>query len=139
VSVAAIAMVRDEADIVGSTVAHMLTQVDHVIVADNGSVDGTRDILASLDVELVDDPERGYYQSRKMTALAAQARAAGHDWVVPFDADEVWYSPFGRIADVLDGIGVQWLAAPASLYDHVPAGWSPGRSPRWRPASVTTS
>lgn len=121
-TVCAIAMVRDEADIVGATVAHMLTQVDHVIVADNGSVDGTRDILAGLPVELIDDPERGYYQSRKMTALAARAREAGHEWVVPFDADEVWYSPFGRIADILGGIASQWLAAPATLYDHVSSG-----------------
>lgn len=121
-SVAAISMVRDEADIVAVTVAHMLTQVDHVIVADNGSTDGTRDLLADLDVEVIDDPERGYYQSRKMTALADLARTAGHDWVVPFDADEVWYSPFGRIADVLGGIGPQWLAAPATLFDHVPTG-----------------
>lgn len=124
-SVAAISMVRDEADIVATTVAHMLTQVDHVIVADNGSIDGTRDLLADLDVEVIDDPEQGYYQSRKMTALAARARAAGHEWVVPFDADELWYSPFGRLADVLGTIGPQWLAAPALLYDHVPSGIDP--------------
>mgnify|MGYP003439045498 CR=1 FL=1 len=32
-----ITMVKDEADIVATTVTNMLAQVDHVIVADNGS------------------------------------------------------------------------------------------------------
>ena len=45
---AAVTMVRDEADIIETTVRHMLTQVDVVIVADNRSVDGTREILDSL-------------------------------------------------------------------------------------------
>jgi glycosyltransferase involved in cell wall biosynthesis len=121
-----ISMVRDEADIVSSTVANMLTQVDHVIVADNGSTDGTLDILHELGVEVIDDPERGYYQSAKMTALAAHAADAGADWVVPFDADEWWYTPHHlTIADHLATIGPQWLTVTADLYDHVATGLDP--------------
>jgi hypothetical protein len=41
-TVVAVSMVRDEEDIVGATVAHMRSQVDHVIVADNLSTDRTR-------------------------------------------------------------------------------------------------
>lgn len=116
-------MVRDEADIIAVTVNHMLEQVDHVIVADNGSVDGTREILAELDVEVIDDPEPGYWQSLKMTKLAGLAADRGADWVVPFDADEWWYSPHaGRIADLLVGVQCQWLAVSAVLFDHVVTG-----------------
>ncbi|MBP9052923.1 MAG: glycosyltransferase family 2 protein [Ilumatobacteraceae bacterium] len=137
-TVAAVSMVRDEADIVEATVRHMLTQVDVVILADNGSVDGTREVLERLPVHLLDDPERGYYQSEKMTRLAHLARSEyGADWVVPFDADEWWYSPHGRISDVLeDGFGA-WPVVTAELYDHVATGvdapeLSPVHSMGWR-------
>lgn len=85
-------MVRDECDIIRSTIEHTLGEVDEIIVADNGSVDGTREILESLPVHLVDDPDPAYRQSQKMTALAQKARLEfDADWVVPIDADELWY------------------------------------------------
>lgn len=114
-----IAMVKDEADIIARSVGNMLTQVDRVIVADNGSTDGTREILAELDVTLINDPEPAYYQSAKMTKLAQKAGQMGARWVVPFDADELWYSPFGTIKDVLNAIPANWRVASAQLYDHV--------------------
>ncbi len=117
--VVGIARVKDEADIIGATVAHMLTQVEHVIVEDNGSTDGTLDTLYGLDVEVLHDPTIGYYQSAAMSRLARIA-SREHDatWVVPFDADECWYSPHGRIADVLAEHPTAAIAT-AALYDHV--------------------
>lgn len=126
-----ISMVRDEADIVGRTVAHMLAECDAVIVADNLSVDDTGPILSELErvygdrLRIMSDPDPAYTQSAKMTELARLARILGAEWVVPFDADEWWYSPFGRIADVLAGIAPQWLVAPAALYDHVATAFDP--------------
>lgn len=38
----AVTMVKNEQDIVGPIVEHMISQVDHVIVADNLSTDNTR-------------------------------------------------------------------------------------------------
>ena len=124
-AVVGVARVKDECDIIGSTVAHMLTQVDAVIVEDNGSTDGTLDILAELDVEVLHDPTVGYYQSAAMSRLARHAAAAhGAGIVVPFDADEWWYSPFGRIGDVLADFP-QASIFTASLYDHVATGYDP--------------
>ena len=123
-----VAMVKDEADIIGTTVRWMLTQVDHVIVADNGSTDGTREILAELGVEVVDDPECAYYQSRKMTALARMALAAGATWVVPFDADEIWTSRWGRLGDVLGAIADYGIVT-AELYDHMATGLDDAAEP----------
>lgn len=119
----AIAMVRDEADIIATTVTHMLEQCDEVIVADNNSVDGTREILEALPVTVVDDPEVAYHQSAKMSRLAELALEKGADWVVPFDADEVWTCRWGRIADVLGQHTPDHGIVTAELYDHVCSGF----------------
>ena len=92
--IVAVSMVRDEEDVIGHTLAHMLTQVDHAIIADNLSTDGTRAILNSFPhVTVVDDPVLAYNQADKMTTLAHQAGDMGATWVVPFDADEAWFLP----------------------------------------------
>lgn len=125
--VAAISMVKDEQDIIGATVAHMCKQVDLVLVADNGSTDDTREILEALGVShgviVVDDPEPGYYQAQKMSALAQRVADWGAEWVVPFDADELIYSPFGRIGDVL--AERPEAIATSTLYDHVATALDP--------------
>lgn len=118
-AVIAVSMVKDEADIIGTVLAHLFAEgVDEIVVADNGSTDGTRELLEVAGVTVIDDPEVGYYQSEKMTALAHIAGARGADWVIPFDADEVWYSPDGTIADTLDTCDADVL--PALAYEHVP-------------------
>lgn len=124
-TVVGVTMVRDEADIIEHTLRHMATQVDFLIVSDNRSTDGTTDILQSLvgklrvPLLLHRDDTVGYEQSKKMTALArAAAEEFRCDWIVPFDADEIWYAPNGNLSRFLD----QWPNVhiiEASLYDHV--------------------
>lgn len=101
----AISMVRDETDIVEASIRRMATQVDALIVADNLSTDGTTEILYrladELPLEILHDDEPGFWQSQKMSALATAAYDAGATHIVPFDADEIWSHPDGRIADVL--------------------------------------
>lgn len=124
-TVVGISMVRDEADIIGDILGHMVAQVDHVIVADNLSVDGTRDVLEAFDVTIVDDPDPAYYQSAKMTALARRAATEFNaDWIIPFDADEWWTHPNGRLADVLEASECDVMSA--AVYDHVIVGDAAG-------------
>jgi glycosyltransferase involved in cell wall biosynthesis len=118
-------MCKDEEDIVGTVVRHMLTQVDFVFVADNLSTDSTPQILADIASEhsnlivYVDDVV-AYEQSKKMTALAHLAREeVGAEWIVPFDADEIWYSPFRSLGSFLDALPDSDMIVPANLYDHV--------------------
>lgn len=116
----AVSMFRDEADVASHVVRHLIAEgVDRLIIADNRSVDDTRMILDDFpEVTVVDDPEPGYYQDRKMSDLADRAAAEGATWVLPFDADEVWYSPDGRtIAEALDGCEADVIAAPG--WDHI--------------------
>lgn len=140
--VVAVSMVRDEADVIEATVRRMAGQVDRLIVADNQSTDGTREILDQLSrelpLEVLDDPEPGYYQSRKMTGLAERARLAGASWVVPFDADEVWLPrQRGTIARHLQSFPPNVLTAEALLFDHIATATDrtdtdPVRRIRWR-------
>lgn len=124
-----ITMVRDEADIIEATVRRMAAQVDHVLVADNLSTDDTIGILGELEANgicrVVNDDDPAYRQAQKMTHLAQLARELfDADWIVPFDADEVWYSPNGdRVADALDELVPhnQHVVA-AEVFDHVPTG-----------------
>lgn len=95
----AITMIKNEQDIIAWNVAHLLHQdIDGVLIADNMSTDKTPDILHSMElsymgrVRVYQDKEVGYYQSEKMTNLARTARNLGADFIVPFDADELWYS-----------------------------------------------
>lgn len=96
-----VSMVRDEADIIGETVANLIAQgIERFLVLDNNSTDDTAAILARFpQVEVIPDPEVGYYQAAKITALARQALDAGATWIVPFDADEHWYSSTGTLAE----------------------------------------
>lgn len=117
-----ITMVKDEADVIEATVRHAAHHVDALIVLDNASTDGTRELLAGLaallPLQVVDDPEPGYWQSRKMTRLAERAAAAGATWIVPFDADELWSHPAGRLAEVLADQPLDVDVVPARMFDH---------------------
>lgn len=119
--ITAVAVIRDEVDIVARTVGHLSSQVDRIIVADNGSTDGTRDILRDLGVDVIDDDVRAFYQAAKVTHLARKACAEGATWVVPFDADELWQAPPGQtIRTVLEAQPPDVKAVGAVFWDHVP-------------------
>lgn len=136
-----VARVKDEADVIRGVLEHMADEVDGLLVADNSSTDGTRDILDDLkgslpQLAVVDDLEVGYYQSRQMSQLAELAATGyGATWVVPFDADELWYQPVDRIRTVLPTLAHP--VALATLYNHVRTGDDvddpdPFRSMVWR-------
>lgn len=96
-------MVKDEADVLGVVLDHLADQgVNHVLVVDNGSTDGTLELLRGREADggliVGHDLEPAYYQAQKMTALARFAWRSGADWVVPFDADELWFARGGSLA-----------------------------------------
>ncbi len=126
-------MVRDEADVIEGVLRHLDGEaLNGIVVADNLSSDGTGDLLRDLAGDLatplvvVDDPEPGYFQSEKMTRLAALAadRDAGDTWIVPFDADELWVAP-DRIGHMLRATPADHNLHPAPITDHVPTAVDP--------------
>lgn len=138
-SVWGVTMVKDEADVIEQTLRHLHAEgLTGVVCLDNQSTDGTRDVLIRLGEELrgpddhewlniVDDPEVGYWQSAKMTAAARTALNFGADWVIPFDADEIWYDPAGRtLVDAIPQLGDEANLITAALYDHRCTALDPG-------------
>ena len=122
-------MVRDEADIIRPVIEHHLAQgVDRLIVTDNGSVDGTREILESFgdDIDLRHDPVHRKQQFSVVTAMAREAYTRYHaDWVINADADEFWV-PRGdglTLREVFDRLdpGIRTFAVPVIDMTGAPA------------------
>ena len=100
-------LVRDEADIIRQNIEHHFSQgVDFVVATDNGSIDGTREILAEYEragyLKIIDDPEQDFSLHIWVTRMAKMAGVEfGADWVLSNDADEFWVSPNGQLKSEL--------------------------------------
>lgn len=108
-SVAALIMVRNERHIVATCIGHLLhtVRVDRVYVVDNGSTDGTLQLLqrmAQKTKRLIVDVDQGPYRHGEIvTALAHRARVEGATWVLPTDADEfMWLRPGTSLSDLIN-------------------------------------
>src|SRR3954462_9478184 len=103
-------LVRDEEDILADNLDFHLAQgVDEVIVTDNGSQDGTLDILRSYEarggVRVILEPTDDYSQGRWVTRMARMAAAElDADWVINSDADEFWWPREGTLRSVFEGL-----------------------------------
>ena len=121
-------LVRDEAHILEVNLRHHLGVVDQLFVIDNGSSDATPRILrrfARRHRQLRWTTDAGpYLQSKLLTQLAQDARRAGADWVVSFDADEFWIPtvdrPFAAVVGDVDA-GVGALRVP--VVNYIQARW----------------
>jgi hypothetical protein len=90
-----IGTVKNEADVIESFVRHNLSLLDLLVLVDDGSVDGTKEILLALEAEGLNlitldwDGSAGYDQSLKLSELLLVLTSRGEfDWVFPLDADE---------------------------------------------------
>ncbi len=102
-----VAAVRDEADVLDANLRHHFALgVDFAVMADNGSTDGTCEILEAWQqrgmVAWVAEPDESYRQSEWITRLALSARERhGADWILADDADEFWCPHEGDLKDFI--------------------------------------
>jgi glycosyltransferase involved in cell wall biosynthesis len=100
--VCAVAMVKNESDIIESFVRHTCTFCDQMVILEDLSDDNTLEIIDSLIAEglpvevFVNEETFGYKQSENTTMLAHLAiDRHGADLVLPLDADEFLFSVEG--------------------------------------------
>jgi hypothetical protein len=109
--VAMLLLARDEVDIIGANIDfHLAMGIEHFVVTDNGSVDGTRDVLADFkrrlgkSIVIIDDAEPAHHQSVRVDRMIQIAKQEFRPrWIIPSDADEFWYPASGRYDSEIDG------------------------------------
>lgn len=93
VSISAIIPTYNREDTVGAAIGSVLSQtrsVDEVIVVDDGSTDGTRDV-----VENIDSPKVRYIFQKNgggAAALNIGIRSAVCEWIALLDSDDTWHA-----------------------------------------------
>ncbi len=119
-------LVRDEADVVEANLAyHLALGVDHVIVTDHRSSDGTTEILERFAgdgrLTLIRERSEELRQSDWVTRMARLAATKhGADWVINGDADEFWWPRDGTLRDVLAAIPARFGALRGLWRNFVP-------------------
>ena len=113
-------LVRDEADVIAQNLRwHLAHGVEHAIVTDNASTDGTVEAIepfvAEGAVTLLHEPSPDYLQDVWATRMALLARERhGADWILSNDADEFWRPPEG-LRDLREVLPAPGEDAPAML------------------------
>jgi len=101
-------LVKNEIDIIRENINfHLASGIDHLIITDNKSDDGTRDILSEYDqlneITVIDEPGDDYSQYKWVTRMALLAgERHGADWIINNDADEFWIHPEKSLKEALE-------------------------------------
>jgi hypothetical protein len=127
--------VRDEEDVLDVNLRYHRAQgVDHFVVTDNGSTDGTPEILRRYEAEdvltLIEEPSTEDFRDQAHWWVTRMARLAatelGADWVIYADADEFWSPVAGTLKQALAGIPEEYGVVLAPRPEFVARPEGPG-------------
>lgn len=119
-------VVKDEVDIIGANIKyHLARGVDRIIITDNGSTDGTLDVInpyvADDVVELLHEPAGEFKQSEWVSRMAEIAyHKYGADWVIHSDTDEFWWPESNNLKSLLADVPEKIGGLYALRYDFLP-------------------
>lgn len=74
---------KNEADVIGKTLQSLEGLCDDIVVYDNGSTDGTQQIVKQNNVKLYEGSFEGFGKTKTKAISLAK-----HDWILCLDADE---------------------------------------------------
>jgi hypothetical protein len=100
-------LAKNEVDVIDANIAyHLGAGVDFVVATDNGSTDGTREILERYEADgvlrLISEPSTDFRQGEWVTHMARLAAEQGADWVINADADEFWWPRAENLKEALE-------------------------------------
>jgi len=128
-------LVRDEIDVIDAMLDYHLSHgVDAIIATDNGSIDGTRDVLMAWArrgvLQLLDEAPSDFSQHRWVTRMAQLAHSIHRaDWVLHADADELFVPRrHASLKDTLAEIPKEVSVLRIGRHDFVPFD-RPGKAP----------
>jgi Glycosyl transferase family 2 len=107
-------LLRDNADILEANLRyHLARGVDLILATDNGSSDGTVEILERYRdrgvAEIWHENSTEFDQGAWVTRMAREAATEhGADWVINNDADELWWPKQGDLKEVFERIPGQF-------------------------------
>ena len=83
-SISVVIICKNEAHIIGKTIAAAKRITDDVVVVDSGSTDGTQTIVTTAGARLLETDWQGYGKNKNKGVAIAK-----HDWILSIDADEI--------------------------------------------------
>lgn len=124
IKTAAVALVKDEADIICSALQALVDAgIGAIIVADNESSDATPALLhrfakdAPIPVKVIKDSNPVHHQRQAISGMVELAvQTWGVEWLIPFDADEIWKIQPGMKLEDLCSLEEDVLFVPIYIY-----------------------
>lgn len=74
---------KNEAGVIGNSLQHLFGLTDDILVYDNGSTDGTQEIIKNSGARLVEGSWEGFGKTKNKANTLAK-----YDWILSLDADE---------------------------------------------------
>ncbi|MEK9183541.1 MAG: glycosyltransferase, partial [Patescibacteria group bacterium] len=92
----AILRVKDEILWIRECLSKLSELADEIIVLDNGSTDGTLEVISEFNKVVKILHTEGYHEGRDKCLLLEEAKKRTPDWIIWIDGDEVFEKHFTR-------------------------------------------